>query len=185
MESELTQVQRTLTSSEGVRLKEETELDSIQQALAAARKAFRKTEEEICQLTDERLSLIMDLGADKKELAAFQAKANAERKAMEEEFDASSDVIFNYGYGFCAFTHDICGSKPMIPAEMSDTSKPLRPKFFINPQCPPSASSDPLSATNIREEPPASSPLATIDGTDMPSEPPARTDGESDVAADG
>ena len=41
----------------------------------------------------------MELKAGKKELAAFQAKANVERKEMEEEFDASSDVIFNYGYG--------------------------------------------------------------------------------------
>ena len=30
-----------------------------------------------------------------------------ERKAMEEEFDVSGDVIFNYGYGYCAFAHNI------------------------------------------------------------------------------
>ena len=90
-------------------------------------------EEEICRLTDERLSLIMEVGVDKEELATFQAKATAKREAMETEFDASSDVIFNYGYGCCAFTHDICGSKPMIPAEMPNTSEPLPPEFFVNP----------------------------------------------------
>ena len=39
MESDLTQVQRALTSSESVRLKAETELDSVQSGLAAARDA--------------------------------------------------------------------------------------------------------------------------------------------------
>ena len=185
MESELTRVQRDLTTSEGVRLKAESELDSVQQALATTREAFRKAEEEICRLTDKRLSLIMKLGAGKEELTAFQVKTTTERKAMEEEFDASSNVIFNYGYGCCTFVHDICGSKSMISAGMPDTSEPLPPEFFINPRCPPSASSDPSDAATIREEPSALSPLAAIDGTDMPREPPAIMDGESDVAADG
>ena len=88
---------------------------------------YRKAEEETFRLTYERLSLIMELEAGKEELAAFQAKANVESKEMEEEFDASSDMIFNYGYSCCAFTHNICGSKPMIPAGMPDTSKPLPP----------------------------------------------------------
>ena len=75
--------------------------------MAAAREACQKVKEETCHLTDERLSLIIELGAGKEELTAFQAKAIAERKAMEEEFDASSDVTFNYGYGYCAFAHSI------------------------------------------------------------------------------
>ena len=136
MESELARVQRALTASEGVRLKTESELDFVQQALATAREACWNAEEEICRLTNERLSLIMEIGAGKEELAAFHAKAAAERKAMEEEFNASSDVVFDYGYGYCAFAHNICGSKPMIPARMPDTSKLLSPKFFINLRCP-------------------------------------------------
>ena len=55
---------------------------------------------------------------------------------MEAEFDASSDVIFNYGYGCCAYAHDIHGSKPKIPPRMPDTSTPLTPEFFVNPRCP-------------------------------------------------
>ena len=50
-----------------------------------------------------------------------------EKSALEAEFDASSDVIFDYGYGCCAFAHDIRGSKPMIPTGMPDTSTPLPP----------------------------------------------------------
>ena len=97
-------------------MKAKSELDSVQLALAVVREARRKAEEEIFHLTDERLSLIMELGAGKEELSAFQAKATMERKAMEEEFDSSSNVIFNYGYGCYAFAHNICESKPMIPA---------------------------------------------------------------------
>ena len=71
MESELTRVHRAFTTSKGARLKAESELDFVQQALAPAKEAYRKAEEEICRLTDERLSLIMEVGADKGELVAF------------------------------------------------------------------------------------------------------------------
>ena len=153
--------------------------------MAASGEACRKAEEENCCLIDERLSLIMELGASKEELSAFQAKVTKEMKEMEEEFDASSDVIFNYGYGYCAFAHNICGSEPMIPAGLLDTTKPLPPEFFINPRCPLSASSDPLAALAIRKEPPAKSPSAAGDGIDIPSEPPARADEEFHVVAEG
>ena len=114
----------------------ESELDSIQQALTVAGEACRKAEEENCRLTDKRLSLIMELGVSKEELSTFQAKVTMEKKAMEEEFDASSYVIFNYGYDCCAFAHNICGSKPLIPVGMPNTTKPLPIEFFNNPDAP-------------------------------------------------
>ena len=46
MESELARVQRDLTASEGIQLKAESELDSFQQALAAAGEACREGEGE-------------------------------------------------------------------------------------------------------------------------------------------
>ena len=98
-------------------------------------------EEENGHLTDERLSLLMELGAIKEDFAAFREKSSAEKSALKGEFDANSDVIFDYGYGCCAFAHDIRGSKPMIPAGMPDTSTPLPPEFFVNPRCPPGPSS--------------------------------------------
>ena len=88
-------------------------------------------------LTDERVSLLLELWASKDELSAFRAKVSKERKASEEAFDAGFDVIFNYGYGCCAFAHNICGSKPGIPDGMPDTSNPLHTEF-INPRCPSS-----------------------------------------------
>ena len=56
---------------------------------------------------------------------------------MEKDFDAGFEVTFNYGYGCCAFAHNICESEPLIPNGMPDTSKLLPSKFFINPRCPP------------------------------------------------
>ena len=45
-------------------------------------------------------------------------------------------MIFNYGYGCCAFAHNICGSQPMVPNGIPDTSKLLSPELFINPRYP-------------------------------------------------
>ena len=153
--------------------------------MASATEAYRKAEEEPCCLTDERLSLIIELGAVKEEFAAFLVKGIAERKAMEEEFDVSNDVIFSYGYDCCAFTNNICENKLMIPAGMLDTSKLYLQSFFINPRLPPSASSKLPDSTIVREEPPALSPLAAIDGIDIPPKPPVRADDKSNVAAEG
>ena len=80
--------------------------------MAAAEEARRKAEEENGRLIDERLSFLMELGVTKDEFAAFWEKAFIEKTTMEAEFDESSDVIFNYGYGCCAFAHNICGSEP-------------------------------------------------------------------------
>ena len=55
---------------------------------------------------------------------------------MDEAYEEGFDVIFNYGYGCCASAHNIFGSQPVVPDEMSDTSKLLSPEFFINPRCP-------------------------------------------------
>ena len=49
---------------------------------------------------------------------------------------------------------------------------------------PPSAFFDLRAAATIREEP-AKSPLASIDGIDILSEPPSRADEESNIAAEG
>ena len=56
--------------------------------------------------------------------------------ALREVYEEGFDVIFNYGYGCCAFAHNICGSQPEVPNGMSGTSKSLSPKFSINPRCP-------------------------------------------------
>ena len=70
--------------------------------------------EENSRLTDERLSLILELGTIKDDFVALREKAVADREAMEVEFDANGDTLFNYGYDCCVFTQNICRSKPQI-----------------------------------------------------------------------
>ena len=127
----------------------ESELDGAQQALATFVEAWQKAEEEASRLTNERVSLLVELGASKDELSTFRAKVSKEKKAYKVEFDAGFEVIFNYGYGCCAFAHNICGSKPRIPAGISDTSNPLPIEFFVNPQCPSGVV--PIEATVVPE----------------------------------
>ena len=137
MESELARVQRALATLEDARWKMESELDLAQQALAASGEACQTAKEEASLLTDERVSLLLELGASKNELSAFRAEIAKDNKAFKAEYDAGFEAIFNYGYGCYAFTHNICGSKPKIPDGMSGTSKPLTPEFFVIPQCSP------------------------------------------------
>ena len=71
-------------------------------------------------------------------MSALKEWALKEKKSLEEAYDEGFDVIFNYGYGRCAFAHNICGSQPVVPDGMPYTSKSLPLEFFINPRCPPS-----------------------------------------------
>ena len=74
----------------------ESELDVAQQALAASGEACQATEEEASRLTDERVSLLVELGASKDEFSAFCTEVAKENKALEAEYDAGFEPIFNY-----------------------------------------------------------------------------------------
>ena len=107
----------------------------------------------------------------KDEFTAFREKAAADRETMEAEFDSSGDALFNYDYGCCVFTHNICGSKPQIPDGMSDPSVPLTPEFFANPRCPPTISSAAPtldSAVCSEEEHPETSPTVAGEEVNFP-----------------
>ena len=69
-------------------------------------------EEENGHLMDERLSLVMELGATKEDFAAFREKSSTEKSALEAEFDASGDVIFNYGYDCVPLRMIFMGASP-------------------------------------------------------------------------
>ena len=124
MESEPGRVQRALANSEDARWKMESELDAAQQALVAFGESCRTVEEEASRLTDEWVSLLVELGASKDELSAFRAEVAKEKKTLEAEYDVGFEAIFNYGYGCCAFAYNICGSKPKIPEGMPGTPQP-------------------------------------------------------------
>ena len=114
-------------------------LTGARRALAASKEARRKAEDKAKRLADERVSLLLELGASKDELIGVRAEASKDKRALEEAFDAGFEVIFNYGYDCCAFAHNIYGSEPVIPDRMPNMSKPLPPEFFINLRCPLSA----------------------------------------------
>ena len=144
--------------------------------MAIAGEACKKADEENARLVDERLALVIELGTVKDEFTAFQEKAAADRETMEAEFDSSGKALFNYGYGCCVFTHNICGSKPHIPDGMTDPSVPLTLEFFTNPRCPPSISSvapalDPALGS---EEHPETRQTAAGEETILPMDPSAK-----------
>ena len=56
-------------------------------------------------------------------------------EAMEEDYHKALELIFTYGYGCCAFKHNICRDQPKVPNGMPDSSDPLHPEFFMNPRC--------------------------------------------------
>ena len=129
----------------------------------------------------------MELEATRDDFAAFREKSFAKKTTMEAEFDASSDVIFNYGYGCCAFAHNIYGSEPLIPVGMPDTSTPFTPDFFVNLRCPPSSSSvfpaaEPVKT--IEEDLLAKDLPAVEDGVNIPPGPRTRSDKEPNVVAE-
>ena len=98
-------------------------------------KARLKAEDEPSRLAVERVSLLLELRTSKNEVSAHQVQALKEKKALEEAYEEGFDVIFNYGYGCCAFTHNIYGSQPVVLDGIPDMSKPLFLEFFINPRC--------------------------------------------------
>ena len=137
-----------------------------------AGEACKKVEEENGRLADERLALVIELGTVK--------DAATDKETMEVEFNSSGDALFNYDYGCCAFTHNICGSKPQIPDGMPDPSVPLTLEFFANPHCSPRISSiapalDPVVANE--EEHPETSPTAAGEEANLPIDPPTSSSG--------
>ena len=146
---------------------------AAQEVLAAKGEACKKAEEDNSHLVEEKLALVIELGDVKDDFAAFREKAAADREMMEVEFDLSGDTLFNYGYGCCAFEHNICGSKPEIPDGMPNPSVPLIAGFFANPRCPPSASAtasfvDPLVVSG--EDHLANSPSAAGEEVVLPTD---------------
>ena len=83
MESELTRVQRALAVAERAHLKAESEREVAHKALSLAGEACTKAEEEISRLTDEQLSLILELRTIKDDFSALREKVVADREAME------------------------------------------------------------------------------------------------------
>ena len=66
------------------RARVESELARVQSALAATKEAKWKSDDEISCLTDEQVSLLLELGTCKDEISAIQAQALRENEALRE-----------------------------------------------------------------------------------------------------
>ena len=136
----LARVQNALAFTEEARRRAEFDHGAAQEALVATGEACKKAKEENSHLVEEKLALVIELGAIKEDFVSFREKASVDREMMEAAFDSRCDTLFNYGYGCCAFAHDILGSKPEIPDGMLNPSVSLTTDFFANPRCPPGSS---------------------------------------------
>ena len=99
---------------------------------------------------------------------------------MEAKFYSSGDALFNYGYGCCVFTHNICRSKPQIPDGMPYPLVPLTPEFFANPRCSLSISSVALAldpAVGSKEEHPGICPTSAGEEANLSISAPVSSDG--------
>ena len=73
--------------------------------LVVTEEARRKAEDEASHLAIERVSLLLELRTCKDKVSAIREEALKEKKALEKAYEEGFDVISNYGYGCCAFTH--------------------------------------------------------------------------------
>ena len=113
----------------------EDDLARVQEALMVTDEARRKAEAETVRLEVERTSLLLELGVAKDEVFSLHSQASKDKKTIEEDYKKALELIFSYGYGCCAFKHNICGDQPEVPNGMPDSFDLIPPKFFANPRC--------------------------------------------------
>ena len=109
---------------------------TVQDALVVAEKARHKAEAEVACLKVEWNSLVLEIGATKYEVSSLQSQVGKDKEATEEDYQKALELIFAYGYGCCMFKHNISVDQLEVPDGMLDSSYPLPPEFFVNPNCP-------------------------------------------------
>ena len=101
-------------------------------ALAVREEDRCRLEAEVAHLAVEQTSFLLELKASKDEVSSLHSQANKDKEAMEEDYQKILELIFSYGYGCCAFKHNIYGDQPGIPEGMPDSADPLPPEFLVN-----------------------------------------------------
>ena len=117
--------------------------------MEVAEETRRKAEAGAAGLEVERTSLLLDIGAAKNEVSYLQSQAGQDKEAMEKDYQNSLELIFAYGYGCCAFKHNIFGDQPKVADDMYDSSDPLSLEFFVNPRCPPTSAATEATITEV------------------------------------
>ena len=100
--------------------------------MAAAEEDRSRLEAEVSRQEVERTSLLLELETSKDEVSSLHSQVGKDKKSMEEDYHTALEQIFSYGYGCCAFKHNICGDHPGIPKGMFDSTDPIPPEFFSN-----------------------------------------------------
>ena len=100
-------------------------LATVEEAMAVMEEAKLKAEVEAARLEVERTSLLLEIGAAKDEVSFLHSQASKDKKALEEDYQKSLEVIFSYGYGCCVLKHNIYGDQPEVPDGMPDSANPL------------------------------------------------------------
>ena len=116
----------------------EDELTRALDALAAKEEDGRRLEADVARLAVERTSLLLELEASKYEVSSLHSQASKDKEAIEEDYQKALKPIFAYGYGCCAFKHNIYGDHPRILDGMPDSADPLscEPKVLPRPPQP-------------------------------------------------
>ena len=117
----------TVVAAVDAKARVEDDLNRVQDALAAVEEDGRRLEAEVACRAIERTSLLLELGASKDEVSSLHSQASKDKEAMEEDYQKALELIFDYGYGCCAFKHSIYDDQPRILDGMSDSADPLPP----------------------------------------------------------
>ena len=87
----------------------EDDLTRAQDALEPAEEGGHRLEAEVAHLEVVQTSLLLELEATKDEVSSLHSQAGKDKEAMEEDYHKALEQIFAYGYGCCAFKHNIYG----------------------------------------------------------------------------
>ena len=97
----------------------EDDLTRARGALASVEEDRHRLEVEVARLVVEQTSLLLELEASKDEVSFLYSQAGKDKEAMVEDYQKALEQIFAYGYGCCAFKHNICGDLPRIPTSIN------------------------------------------------------------------
>ena len=122
------------------------ELARVRISLISEEERGREAKAEIARLKVEYASLQSSLEEHQREAAVRRSQEEVERKKTKEDYLVCLEDAFVYGYGCCAFAHNIRNDQPVVPSGMPPFDKPLPASFFEDPRCPPGSAGVGISA---------------------------------------
>ena len=127
------------------------ELARVRISLISEEERGREAKAEIARLKVEYASLQSSLEEHQREAAVRRSQEEVERKKTKEDYLRCLEDAFVYGYGCCAFAHNIRNDQPAVPSGMPPFDEPLPASFFEDPRCPPGSAGVGISAGQDRE----------------------------------